>query len=139
MSNNEKSAILDVILACDATILATCDDDTPDARHISNIMNKNATTLDLFFMTSRDTPKYAQLQQNPECALYYFDDKTRHAVRLYGKMMFVDDATVRAAHWRPEFEKFGYGGPDNPEFILMRFVPHKYKYYIGPEMRVDKI
>lgn len=124
---------MDVILACDAAILATCAENQPDARHISNIMNKNATTPDLFFMTSRDTPKYAQLLKNPECALYFFDDKTRHAVRLYGTMTFVDDMKLRRAHWRPEFSKFGYGGPENPDFVLMRFAPHKYKYYVGPQ------
>ena len=139
MESDNIRAILDVILACDAAILATCDGKYPDIRHISNIMNKNASSLDLFFMTSRDTPKYAQISNSPECALYYFDDKTRHAVRLYGKMTFVDDMGLRTAHWRPEFEKFGYGGPDNPDFVLMRFIPDSYKYYVGPDMKVGKI
>ena len=139
MKNNEADAILSVVLACDAAILATCDVKFPDARHVSNIMNKKAKSLDLFFMTSSDTPKYAQLQNNSACVLYYFNEKSRHAVRLYGNIEFVNDAALRKEHWRPEFSKFGYGGPENPDFILMRFVPHSYKYYIGPEMKTGTL
>ena len=139
MENSNTPAVLDVVLACDAAILATCNGKYPDIRHISNIMNKNATALDLFFMTSRETPKYGQILNDPKCSLYYFDDKTRHAVRLYGTMTVVDDMALRAAHWRPEFEKFGYGGPDNPDFILMRFLPDSYKYYVGSDMKVGTI
>lgn len=139
MQDNDIKSVLNVVVACDATILATYDAEYPDIRHISNIMNKNAKALDLFFMTSRNTPKYTQVENNPKCALYYFDDKTRHAVRLYGKMTFVTDASLRAAHWMPDFSKFGYGGPDNPDFVLMRFIPDSYKYYIGSDMVVAQI
>lgn len=139
MNNNDAAPILAVINACDAVILATCDGKHPDMRHVTNAMNIGTTELNLFFMTSRDTPKYGQIRNNPECALYYFDDKTRHAVRLYGKIEFVQDADVRRSHWRPEFSKFGYDGPKSPDFILMRFVPESYKYYMGNEIKTGKL
>lgn len=139
MKNNETDAILSVVLECDAAILATCDVKFPDVRHVSNIMNKKTKSLDLFFMTSSDSPKYEQLRHNSACALYYFDEKSRHAVRLYGNMEFVNDTALRKEHWRPEFSKFGYGGPENPDFILMRFVPHSYKYYIGLDMKTGTL
>ncbi|MBD5400970.1 pyridoxamine 5'-phosphate oxidase family protein [bacterium] len=133
MEMGNINQILAIVRACDAVILATCAYDAPDARHVTNIMNRDTDDLKLYFMTSHDTPKVSQLESNNQCCLYYFDDKTRHAVRLYGTMEFVSDADIRRAHWRPEFEKFGYGGPDNPNFVLMRFVPNKYKYYVGEQ------
>lgn len=122
-----------IVRACDAAIMATCGDGTPDARHIANMMNKSATDLTLYFMTSDGSPKVAQLKSNNRCCLYYFDDKTRHAVRLYGKIEFVTDMETRRKYWRPEFEKFGYAGPDSSDFVLMRFVADGYKYYVGEQ------
>ena len=43
------------------------------------------------------------------------------------------DPETRHKYWQPEFEKFGYGGPDSSEFVLMRFVADRYKYYIGEQ------
>lgn len=139
MNNNDAAPILAVIKACDATILATYNGEHPDLRHISNAMNLDAADFNLFFMTSHETPKYTQLCRNNACALYYYDDKTRHAVRLYGKMEFIHDIVTRRKYWRPEFEKFGYGGPESSEFILMKFIPATYKYYIGPEIKTGNI
>ncbi len=134
MTADKIDSILTVVRACDSVILATCDGDAPDARHVTNAMNLSADSLNLYFMTGRKTPKFAQLSHNAQCCLYYFDAATRHAVRLYGKIEFVDDACTRRAHWRDEYSKFGYAGPDSPDFILMRCVPRSYKYYIGQEL-----
>lgn len=140
MNNTAPTAeIMTIINACESVILATCDKEYPDVRHMTNAMNRDATSPTLYFMTSRDTPKYVQLTHNPMCTLYYFDERTRHAVRLYGVMEFVHDMTVRTKYWHPDYNKFGYGGPDSPDFILMQFVPHSYKFYIGTEIKSGKI
>lgn len=135
MNNSTISAILDVLTQCDDAIVATCAGDFPDARHMTNALNRTATDLQLYFMTSRDTPKYKQLQENTHCALYYFNPANRHAVRLYGMMEFISDTDIRVKKWRPEFSKFGYGGPYDDAFVLMRFIPYSYKYYIGTDQK----
>lgn len=132
-------SVLDVVKSCDDVVLATCDASYPDARHLTNAMNQDAVDLTLYFMTGRDTPKYNQLQKNPNCALYYFNPKTRHSVRLYGKIEFVMDTTTRQQYWRDEYKKFGYSGPESSDFILMRFVPNSYKFYINGNIKTGNI
>lgn len=132
-------AIINDIKSCDDVVLATFGAAHPDLRHLTNAMNRDITKLNLFFMTGRGTPKYTQLKNNPYCTLYYFNPQTRHAVRLFGKMKFIDDVTVRRQYWRDEYKKFGYTGPESDDFILMRFVPDSYKIYIGHEVKTGKI
>lgn len=139
MSPITQRAITDVITACDSVILALCGDNFPDARHISNAMNMTIDDMNLWFMTSRATPKFTQLKNNSKCCLYYFDDKTRHAVRLYGDILIENDINMRQSKWNDDFRKFGYGGPDDSDFILLRFVPYAYKYYIGNNMKYGQI
>ena len=133
-------AILDVVRACDAAQIATVrPDGYPETRHMANMMNRNATDLNLFFMTSRGTPKAAQIQADNKCCLYYYDDATHHSVRLFGTLALIDDEKSRHAHWMDEFAKFGYSGADDPEFILLRFTPHEYKYYDADGLQTGKL
>lgn len=139
MTQNTIRSIIQIIRACDSLQLCTCGDEYPETRHVTNAMNRDADNLDLYFMTGRGTPKYAQLQNNPKCCLYYFDAASRHAVRLFGRMEFVVDIDVRRARWRDEYAAFGYGGPVDADFVLMRFMPAQYKFYAGPHMHVGDI
>ena len=136
MNKTEIESVFDVVKSCDATVLVSFGEDGyPDARDVTNIMNKNNRTTDLYFMTGRGTPKYKQLSQNPKCCLYYFNPSTRYSVRLYGEMHFITDKNIRQQHWSDDYRAYGYGGAGDSEFILMKFVPHAYKYYIGSEQK----
>ena len=139
MQNDINNAILDVVRACDAAVVALCGGDYPDARHMSNAMNRAADDLTLNFMTSRTTRKFDQIMHNNHCCLYFFDANTRHAVRLYGDLIAVTDIKTRRAKWNPEYSKFGYSGPDDGDFVLLQFAPKSYKYYVGPEMKTGAL
>ena len=137
---NTLNAILTVIHACDNVQLATVrPDGYPETRHLANMMNRDTQNTVLYFMTGRHTPKAEQLAKNSKCALYYYDDKTHYALRLFGTTQLVDDVTARHAHWNDDFRKFGYSGPDDPEFILLRFTANEYKYYDASGMQSGKI
>lgn len=132
-------SIIDIIKSCDDVVLATFDKTYPDVRHLTNAINRDTTDLNLYFMTGRQTPKYNQLQQNPNCTLYYFNSTTRHAVRLYGKIEFVTDIKIRKKYWRDEYKNFGYSDSESNDFILMQFIPKSYKFYIGNELKTGNI
>ena len=134
-------SIVEIIRACDAVHLATFGTNGyPDVRHITNAMNRDITDLsELYFLTGASTQKYAQLHANNHCALYYFDANTRHAARLIGDMELISDVATIEKHWRDEFTRFGYGTAAAGEFVLMRFRPKLYKFYVGPEMHSGNI
>ena len=136
---NTLESIINIIKSCDSVVLSTVNAQYTDARYITNMLNRNIRLLDLYFMTGSDTPKYDQLDLNPNCCLYYYNPETHYSVRLYGKMRFVDDTTLKNKYWMPEFKRFGYCGADDQRFIVMRFVPMEYKFYIGDEIKTGKI
>ena len=128
--NNVEESILNIVRGCDAVVLATvAPDGMPDARHLTNALNRDAAGLGLMFLTGRTTPKVAQIASNPKCCLYYYNEETHYSVRLYGTLELVTDAATLRAYWRDDFRRFGYAGPDDPDFVLMRFAPAAYKYY----------
>lgn len=132
--------IMQIVRACQYVHLSTNGaDGYPETRHVTNAMNRDARSAPLYFMTGGATPKYAQLLNDARCSLYYFDEATRHALRLFGFIEFVTDAATRNKYWRDEYQRFGYGGPDGENFILMRFVPEKYKYYIGVDIKTGEV
>lgn len=132
-------SILSVIKSCDDVVMATCDGAYPDVRHLTNAMNRDAHDLNLYFMTGRNTPKYIQLQNTPNCTLYYFNPVTRYSVRLYGEIKFVDDMQIRKKYWRDEYKKFGYSGAESADFILMQFIPKSFKFYVGNDLKCGDI
>lgn len=140
MNNDTMRSILEIVHACDSLQLCTFGlGQYPETRHVMNGMNRAATDLTLHFLTGIGTPKYAQIQKNPNCCLYYFNDANRHAVRLFGQMEIIRDMDEKRAHWRDEYKKFGYSGADDKNFALLRFAPAEYKFYIGNEMKSGKI
>lgn len=140
MTNETLDSIMEIVRACEDLQLCTFGlGQHPETRHVTNAMNRNATTLNLHFMTSNRSPKFTQLTRNPNCCLYYFNPVNRHAVRLFGKIEFINDIDAKRRYWRDEYSKFGYNNASDKVFTLLRFVPESYKFYIGDEMKTGAI
>ena len=100
---------------------------------------EQTSDLVLHFLTGFDTPKFAQIRQNPKCCLYYFNPQTRHAVRLFGEIKAVADTDARKKYWRDDYKQLGYTGADDPEYILLEFTPRMYKFYDTTGMKTGLI
>lgn len=138
--SESTAAILKIVRACPVVQLATIrDDGYPETRDMANMLNTNATDLNLMFLTGRNTPKIAQIKRDNKCALYYYDDATHYSVRLFGTLEMIDNRDVCRKYWSDEFTRFGYSGADDPEFVLIRFTPHEYKYYDADGLQTGKL
>ena len=136
MKIEEIKAALDVVRACDNVLLATKRrDGYPEIRHMANMLNRDAREMTLYFITTNYSPKVLQIACLDKCCLYYYDAETHHALRLFGVMETLDDAETRHKYWHDDFKKFGYSGPDDENFVILKFVCDEYKYYVGNEMK----
>lgn len=139
-ANNDIQSVIDVIKSCDDVQLCTTRlDGYPETRHVMNAMNREIGDLDLHFLTGRETPKFKQIQKNPKCCLYYFNPQTRYAVRLFGEIAEVADTATREKMWHDDYKNFGYTGPSDTNFVLLRIRPTSYKFYVGDEMKTGLI
>lgn len=90
-----------------------------------------ADGADLWFVTSKDSPKVAEITSNAEVNLAYYKDRTREWISVAGKARIVTDrAKIRELYrpdWRAWFEDRGgseNGGPDDPRLVLLAIDIH---------------
>ncbi len=140
MSNEVIKSILDIVRACDSVQFVTNGLGAyPETRHLMNALNVDSPDLNLYFITTVNSPKYEQLEHDPHVCLYYFNPENRHAVRLFGIAEFVGDADLRRKFWRDEYKDFGYTGADDKRLVLIHFIPAEYKFYVGDELKTGKL
>lgn len=140
MINETIKSIIDIIKSCDDVQLCTNrPDGYPETRHVMNGMNQDIESIDLRFLTMKSSPKFKQLQADDKCCLYYFNPKSRYAVRLFGKMENINDVTEKEKYWKDKYSNFGFTGPDDENLALFRFIAKSYKFYIGEEMKTGLI
>ncbi|MDR0804008.1 MAG: pyridoxamine 5'-phosphate oxidase family protein [Rickettsiales bacterium] len=128
------ATIIDIIKSCkNAHIGTVSPDGYPDVRIMKNLHFGNLDSLDaLYFFSDRRHSKIPAIAQNHRACVYYFNSDTRYAIRLYGALA-VDDTIDRRLFWNDGFDRFGFSGPDDANFAILKFIPERYKYYQGPE------
>lgn len=141
MLAQDKQLIIDVIKSCpDLQLCTMCFvEGFPDTRHMSNALNRGLTELELYYMTNKKSYKVEQIIQTPKVCVYYYNPETRHAIRLFGTMIIQENMFIKKKYWNSEFSAYGYTGSDDPNFILLHFVPQFYKFYIGLEQKNGRI
>ena len=94
-----------------------------------------AAGADLWFVTTRESPKIREIEQHAEINLAYYKDRTREWISVAGKARIVEDrAKIRVLYrpdWRAWFEDKGgaeNGGPEDPRMILIAVDIHAAHY-----------
>ncbi|HUP30524.1 MAG TPA: pyridoxamine 5'-phosphate oxidase family protein [Usitatibacter sp.] len=99
-----------------------------DGHLVSRAManQKRAPGADLWFVTSEETHKLDELEDEPHVNLAYYKDRTREWVSVSGiAKLSRDKATIRqlwAADWKAWFQEEGdprHGTPDDPRLVLI--------------------
>ena len=107
--------------------LGTCGTDGwPDVRMMAVAAREGVETL--WFGTSKETKKIAQLKANPKTVIYGFDPATMREFRLFGRVEMRTDAESRRKVWRDEFLRYFPEGVDSPTLVVLRFVTEHGEY-----------
>ncbi len=100
----------------------------PDGHLVSRPManQKRAPGADLWFVTSAETHKLDELEDEPHVNLAYYKDRTREWVSVSGTAKLSRDKAIIerlwAADWKAWFQKEGdprHGTPDDPRLVLI--------------------
>ena len=94
-------------------------DDWPDVRVLLVAAKDDVDSL--WFATATESPKIAQLRNNPKAAIYGYDMDEMTEFRLFGKVELLSDAVSRRKIWRDDFIQHFPGGVDSETMIVMRF------------------
>jgi general stress protein 26 len=81
---------------------------------------------DLWFVTTKGSPKLAEIELNASVNLSYYKDRTREWISVAGHARIVEDRSkiheLYRPDWRAWFEDLGgeeNGGPDDPRMVLI--------------------
>jgi general stress protein 26 len=100
----------------------------PDGRLVSRAManQKRAPGADLWFVTSQDTHKVEELEDEPNVNLAYYKDRTREWISVSGMATISRDRKVieqlYAPDWKAWFAEGGdprSGTPEDPRIVLI--------------------
>jgi general stress protein 26 len=114
----------------------------PDGHLVSRAManQKHAAGADLWFVTSEETCKVSEIEDEPHVNLAYYKDRTREWISVSGiAKVSRDRATIRelyAPDWKAWFAKGDdpkAGTPDDPRIVLIGVDVHSAVY-----LEVDK-
>jgi general stress protein 26 len=106
-------------------MLATMDGEQPRVRPVSPVRMDGFT---IYIANLRSYGKTAEIAANPKAEICFMDGE-HNQVRITGRIEEVTDRTLIMDIWNSYKLLAVYlGSPDNPEFMLYRFVPTQVRY-----------
>lgn len=104
--------------------LATCNADDFDGR--------------LWFMTSADSPKVAEIERDPRVNVAYASRAENTYVSVAGRARVIDDRAQIERLWKPGMGVFFRGGKDDPDLRLICVEAESAEYWDGPSTWAGK-
>lgn len=111
-------------------VLATHDGSAIDGRVVQRA-GRPDESLTLWFGTSPDSRKVAQLRSDPSVTVLFLDHSRTAGVTLRGSVDIVEDPAERRRHFRSSWWAFFPDGPDGDDFVALRFVPTSVQVWDG--------
>lgn len=94
-------------------------DGWPDLRVLLVATKDGVETV--WFATSIDSPKIAELKANPKAVIYGYDAEQMLEFRLFGTVALLTDTAARQKIWQDDFIEHFPDGIDSPSMIVLRF------------------
>ncbi len=93
---------------------------------------------DLWFATSADSPKVAEISLNPQVNVAYASPSKNTYVSVAGTARVVDDRAKVEELWSPAMKLFFPGGKDDPNLRLIHVRAESAEYWDGPGTLLGK-
>ena len=128
--NNDVAKLHEMIEDIEIAMMTTR---RADGHLVSRAMatQKRAPGADLWFVTSEDTMKLDELEQDPHVNLAYYKDRTREWISVSGIAIPTRDREtihrLYAIDWKAWFPEEGdprHGTPDDPRLVLIGVEVH---------------
>ena len=122
-----KENILKVTGGERVAAVATIQEGKPAVRFMALI---GLDDLTLIGATMKSSRKVEQIKKNPEVSLTIWSGKnfSDPYVMIQGKALVHEDMETKKKFWNPKMEAY-FQKPDNPEYIVLKFVPQRIEYY----------
>ncbi len=129
----DREAVLEVMNESEAVYLATVSEGSPRIRGLVNLRRRDRYPRSCefcrkegwtsYFTTSNASGKVSDIQANPSVAVYYSNPAQTRGVELRGRMEILTDPELKRALWHEEWGIYWRGGPEDPDYVVLRLKP----------------
>ena len=128
-----KDNILEVLRGEHVAAVATVTDGRPAVRFMALVGLDDLSLIGGTMISSR---KVEQIRKNPEVALSIWSGKSYKDpyVLIQSKAEIHEDLETKKKFWDPKLETY-FRNPENPSYVVLKFVPQRIEYY--HEMSMD--
>lgn len=129
-----KEKILAVTGGMHVSAIATVTEGKPAVRFMALT---GFDDLTLVGATLKDSRKVMQIKKNPDVALSIWSCKefSDPYVVIQARGTVHDDTATKKKFWNPMYEQY-FQNPENPSFVILKFIPLKIEYYHDNAMEI---
>ncbi len=110
-------------------------------RLVSRPLSTQCASFDgerVWFMTSADTPKVAEISRNPAVNVAYASSDANTYLSLSGHARAVRDRALIDEFWNDAMKAFFPDGKDDPDLVLIEVAVDSVEYWDGPGSWIGK-
>jgi general stress protein 26 len=137
MEENEiKKECLKLMETTDVIYLSTNGNDGyPHTRMMTNLSNKKENPIaaeiilqkkddfDIYFVTSKSSPKMQQIRANPKVSAYLCNPAKFHTLMLCGQVLEITDKEFKKQIWQDNWKIHWPDGAEDLEFTVLKLSP----------------
>lgn len=129
-----RDDILKVVGGMHVAAVATVAEGKPAVRFMALTGSDDLT---LVGGTMKNTRKVGEIRKNPDVALSLWScrDFSDPYVVIQAKGSVHEDLATKKKYWDPMKATY-FQTPENPEWVILKFVPRRIEYYAGMAMQV---
>ena len=135
-----KDKILEVIRGPKVAAIATIKQESgqfhPAVRYM---VTTGLDDLTLIASTAKSSRKIQQMKENPNVAITIWSGETfaNPYVMIQARAEIHEDLETKKNFWNPSLEKW-WKGPEDPEFVVIKYSPSSIEYYHDMKVEVWK-
>ncbi len=131
-----KEACLNLMETTDVMYLSTVGSDGfPQMRVMGNLRNKEQCRIAeelfaghdedflIYMLTGHSSDKMKQIRANSKVSVYFCNSAQFHTLLLVGNIEEIGDLDLKKRIWQDEWKIHWPGGPEDPEFIMLKLLP----------------
>ena len=131
-----KRVSLELMGVVQDAYLGTVDGDGfPQTRVMGNLRNKEQCRIAeelfaghdedflIYMLTGHSSDKMQQIRANSKVSVYFCNSAEFHTLLLVGNAEEIDDLDLKKRIWQDEWKRHWPGGPEDPEFIILKLLP----------------
>jgi general stress protein 26 len=131
-----KEACLNLMETTDVMYLSTIGSNGfPQMRVMGNLRNKEECRIAeelfaehnedflIYMLTGHSSDKMEQIRANSKVSVYFCNSAELHTFLLIGNAEEIDDPDLKKRIWQDEWKMHWPGGPEDPEFIILKLLP----------------